>query len=318
MSTKGFESSPLPGSRSLNSAPPLPECRDAIFQADGAPVRIARPGLVVVAGYLYGSGLYEAFELAGIRTLSAAVDWGRDVLTQLDRGDLDLGIYNQLETEKYLTENSTSSIHLIGSIGASMGGKNFAITASSKSDLVGTSIDQLASKLQGRRLYVGKSTDRYTNILKALRMSDQELESTGVLIIDLPDPGLALIKHDPEALLVCGQNARIAAQKDPDFVELLNFDSLRESDKNHFLESSQNCLVFSDRLFGMLRKKPLELMKHLMSRLTSLNLEPERLEKLLNYLRVNCFSYAEQNEFDCDELARQIMYETYHVGERVW
>lgn len=295
-----------------------PSNSSSLIEPDGKHIAIARPGLVVVAGYLYGAGVYKMFEEAGIVTQSASVSWGREVLQAIDAGILDLAIYNNLETIEYLQENPESTLKIIGSIGASMAGKNFAITVSANSDLVGTPLDELPNKLSGRQLYVGINTDRYRNILAALKMTEEEFIATGVNIIDFPDPPLSIIKNNPMALLVCGQNTRVAAQIDESFVEILNYDTIAAEDKQRFYRASENCLIASARLFKMLKVTPNQLIKHFARNLIELHYDNEALDELISYLKISGFTFSEQQEFDCDKLARQIMFETYHVGSRQW
>lgn len=290
----------------------------ALIRSDGRHVTIACPELVVVAGYLHGAGVYKMLEDAGITIQSVTVNWGRDVLQAIDSGKLDIAIYNKQETTAYLEEHPDSTLKVIGNIGASMAGKNFAITVAANSDLIDTPLSELPAKLKGRQLFVGKTTDRYRNILSALKMTDEQLLATGVNIIDFPDPPLSIIKDNPMALLVCGQNARMAAQIDDSFVEILNYDCIAPEDKQLFYEASENCLIASERLSNMLVVPFKELMKHFAGNLFELQFNQELLGKLIEFLKLYCFTFSENEIFDCDKLARQILFETYHVGSRQW
>lgn len=297
---------------------PERESHSKFFNNDGKSIKIARPHLVVVAGYLFGSDIVEVLRADGIKTRDVRVEWGNRVLEQLGKGKIDIAVYNKTATEQFLKENPNSQLHIIGDIGSSMGGKNFSITALKESSLTKCSIDEIPTSLSGRTIYVGVQTDRFTNLLTALRITETQLHKTGANIINISDPDLVLLENNPEALLVCGQNARVAAQKDDRFVEILNYDLVDDQTKGYFRSTSANVLVFSSRAYNLLKTEPSQLMQQLEMNLTLLKCNEKRKSDLIDMLADECFSDDDHSKYDCTELTEQILFETYHIGCRRW
>ena len=165
-------------------------------------------------------------------------------------------------------------------------------------------------------MIVGKSSDRYQNLLDVLGVAEEsELKLRKLHIMDLTDAPCDLLLGSPDAILICGQNRRFEARHFPDLVELRGFSGLPDPVKERVRRRSANALFISERAVRVFECAPEAIVRYIRASMTTR--WTERFDDLLGQV-------ATESEFDSleskerREATARIIFETYRFGTPRW
>ncbi|QRZ60811.1 hypothetical protein [Rothia sp. ZJ932] len=289
---------------------------EKIFSDDIKPVNIARPRLVVVAGYLYSCGIYEMLENEKVKARSIDVVWGDSIIQKVENGSIDLAVYNKNAVDKYLSNKPDSALTILTELEPSMGGENFAVTVRPGHPLLGKTPSEIKNLIHDYKVVVGKTTDRYINLLRWLDADSDFSKEIDKNVVDWSDPDSRIFQIAPDALIMFGQNARVAARLDG-YKELTNFDLLIPNQRNHFIESAKNYLICSESFVDSLNIGKDDLVEKFNTNMGRNGRNSEFVKEVSNLLKNQCFLDYEQESFDCEKIVEHILFETYRIGKKV-
>lgn len=310
------------GPRSKTVLPPstdelsLPRDSSTRTRNEAPDLIIANSRLLVVRAFILGSNIEGKLRALGLGAAFSEHKWSDALLTKCREGAVDIAIYNNRAVERYL--NATENADLIHGpvVCHSMGGRNFSMVSHRDHPLVGASSTEFMEVLSGTTIYVGKSTDRYLNLLDALEATEEALERANIRIVNMTDPSIEVLREDPTALICGGQNARFEARISKDFVEVLDFDSLPARTQESLRSRAANCLVYSSRasaLIGDLEAFGDSLVEEFRSSTSSVR----NVKKLVELLTHEC-EFDEAPAADRSAIAQHVLFETYRIGDPVW
>lgn len=285
-----------------------------VFNDDTDKIIIASTGLVVTDSFIYGSKIETFCKDEGVSVKYYAMDWSENILKKISNGKIDIGIYNEKETNNFILNNPNTNIRTTKSIGYSMGGKHFSIIVSVKSDLINTPHNELFEKLKNRNVYIGLNTDRFISFCHILGVSIEVMKSSNINFIDIPDPSsLNLLYADPSSILVGGQNIRFSVYNDSNFVEIINYDNVSDKSKIFLQQIASNCIVYSDNLKRKLFMNTDSFFDLLFHNFNMLNFDKESISNLIDNLEMAC--KLPENLDNHRGIIKHILYETYRIGE---
>lgn len=275
-------------------------------------LRLATSGLTVIDSIMQGWDCDLIFRRNGFTIDRFPYKWSDKILTDMEAGKLDIAIYNK-ESCLSFNKNNGGSIHIVRDICSSMGGRNFYILASKNGKWRNMTLEQFKQSIDSDTIIgVPKHSDMYKNLLFILDISEEEIVSRGVKIIDYhSDQGLELFKILPDLLIVAGQDIRFLAECIGDYFELISYDYFPQEKKNYFFKNSINSLIISNSA---------------MSKLKNINIEQLGIDLMLNFYRnfmkkdstdkiygalVNKLSHICHDEETLKYIINKILFETY-------
>lgn len=236
--------------------------------------------------------------------------WGDALIDSVADGSLAMCIYNESRGLERI--GAVGSVTHAGTLGYSMGGRNFAVVASRHGRWAGCEMRDLSERFADASVIVGRSTDRFSNLLDVLGLPDEaSLRDRNITVIDVADSPCTMLLSMPDAIMVAGQNRRIEARQSPDLVELDGFDDLGRETRSRIRSRSANALFVADRLPSELGMTPEQIRLVLWSQV-SLQWASEA-DTLLHVI-------ADESEFDGLsmaarlEAAEEIVFATYRFG----
>lgn len=250
----------------------------------------------------------------GFEVKNRTYQWSDKILRDLASGKIDMAIYNKESCLKF-NHTHDDQIKIVRDVCSSMGGRNFYILASRKGRWTNLTYQQFKNSLdEDTVIGVSKSSDMYQNLLYILDMTEEELLSRGVKILDYSAAqGLNLFDVFPNILIIAGQDIRYLARRKNDYFELINYEDFPEEKKDFFYRNSVNSLLLgpsgAKKLEGInIDNLGVELMLSFYRNLMNENYRNELYHKLSWSLRDIC-----DDEEDLDYIIRNIIFETYRI-----
>jgi hypothetical protein len=257
-----------------------------------------------------------ALQRAGLEAESKAqpvfveVPWGDRILERIAEGSADMGIYNETRGRKYIKDST--SVRFAGTIGHSMGGKNFGIIVSAKGPWAGMQIKELRTNLADASIVVGRDSDRFDNLLDILGIDDTSaLQERNLSVVDVADAPCSMLRSMPTAVMVAGQNRRFEAREDSELVELDGFADLEEDIKSRIRQRSANGLFISDRALSRIGMDAIDILQALWGQVS--HQWTARSIELVNVVADG----SEFDDFSVEQRRRvveEIVYATYRFG----
>lgn len=304
-------------------APSIPETSEqaAVVDSVEAPphgvLQVANSRLIVVRAVVLAWDLDEIVAQAGFTVHYVELPWTDALLRAVGEQRLNLAIFNAQLVRNYLAEHTSPTVLALGTLGYSMGGRNFCVLAHRRSRWAGLDTASFLADPSGSRIYVGLHSDRYYNLLRALNMSEEELVSREVQCVNISEPTLEVFETDPDALVVGGQNTRFEALLAGDYFELVGYEALDDAARAWFRNSSANALVASMDTVERLGAAGVSLFADLKRRFYANWQDPRHFGRLLHRVIDEC-DFHRVDPGDRERIARHVLYESYRVGEPVW
>jgi hypothetical protein len=281
------------------------------------PLRVADSDLLVVKAWLLGSDIAGFAEAKGGKVRFRKYDWSDQLVADCDCGSLDVAIYNTAISERYCESTSNNAVRVSQSVGSSMHGRNFCMIVRADHPLVSFTISEIREYLSDVTIYVGRYTDRFSNLMLALGVVDDGFWSErNIRIVDLPDPKLEVLDTDPEGILVPGQNLRFEAHLRGGYCEVVSYESLERNVCDELRRRSANSLLVG-RDYDLGYGEPRQLVSELQRRFRANTSDDEFVAQLVEDL-VDCCDFGRNSDSDKTKLARHVLFETYDIGVQQW
>ncbi len=270
-------------------------------------IRIVDSNLVVIKAVLLGWGLDDLLVPTGYVPRYVPIPWGGDILASLDNRQVDIAIYNRMETLAY-SESTTTDINILVSVGHSMGGRNFSVLANRNGPWAAMSAAEFLASSAKATFLVPARSDMYSNLLDVLCTYDMNAADR-ITVLNVPHATVELADRDPNILLVGGQNTRFAAVASGRYVELITFDMLDRAHQRRLGRYSENIVVATTSLIDQMREVGLEnlgpqLRDNFIAHWSDTDLFDEHLDELALHTEL----------YDQQSLVRHILYESYRFG----
>lgn len=265
--------------------------------------------LVVVRAFTSALPLVRLRHLNLERVCLEELPWGDGLVERLGDGTLDLVLYNELRG-RALSE-SYESVHCLGIVGYSMGGRNFCMLTNVDSRWATSTLADLREGICDATLVVGRSTDRFQNALDVLGLTEADLDRRRIAVLDIPDAPCSLLESMPDALMVCGQNRRFEVRQHRRLKEVDGFGDVPEDVKALVRRRSANALFVSSRLMDASGVTEKELL---------LDFARGVSDAWASHYEILLDLVAREAEFDSldmverREAAQQIIFDTYRFG----
>lgn len=291
---------------------------DAVSAPPKGVIQIAHSRLVVVRSILLAWDLEKTVGPAGYSVHYLDLPWTDSIVKAIAEERLDLAIFNNRSVMDYRTETTMGSVHSMGIFGYSMGGKNFCILASRRGRWATVDTNGFLANPRNANIYVGLHSDRFRNLLNVLNITADQLLDKEIRIINLPEPNLDVFDTDPDALIICGQNARFEAMQSGELFELVRYESLDDQIRSSFRDSAANALIASSRCIRDFESsKIVDLFPQLRRNFYSNWQDPRQFPNLLDRIINEC-EFGGSDPKSREFVARHVLYETYRIGDPVW
>lgn len=290
--------------------------RKKLFSNDLREITLASSNLVVVLGVLLGGKMDEIFSQEGIKTNTLTMDWNDSILEGLARDYFQMSIYNKNSGDIYIRNHPECGIVKLADIQSSMGGKNFSIIARRGHDLEKKSLGSIREEICQYPIFVSINSDRYTSLLTAIGMSDIEFrEQRKAKLINQCEPSLDVLMKIPKALLVCGQNIRVASRFNPEnFTELLNYDTLEDhKTKKQLIDISKNAIFISKSFYEKIIDAE-AFRRKINENIVGWGFSSESISPLVKKIAAHCLQ-TEVPGTSLNKIIETILFETYRIGE---
>ena len=295
----------------------VPEQAVARPKLDLPVLRVADSDLVVAKAWLLGSDIEGYAEQMGGKARLRKRDWSDRLLADCDRGELDVAIFNTIASTRYQEMTYGNAVWVSKPFAQSMHGRNFCMIVRSGHPLVGLSIAQIRESLSGISIYVGQDTDRYSNLMLVLGIDDDSYWADHhIHIVNVPDPRLKTLDTDPYGILIPGQNRRLEAHLAGGYEELVSYESLEPGICAELRQRAANSLIVGrsyDNGYG----EPEELLATLKKRFKLNTSNEDFVDQLVEDLVDRC-DFGDNSAADQARITRQVLYETYNVGDPQW
>lgn len=287
-----------------------------MFHPGTTEILIGTSKLVVVDSFLYGCGFSDLCLTESVHADYISSNWSTNVIDRLEKGKLDIAIFNKELSNKYISEKNYRNVRAISDIGHSMGGKCFSVVAHN-SNKIDVDYSNILSAFENRIVFIGVKSDRFANFCSMLNLTEAQAHSSNITFIDIPDPdSLEILGLNKEAILVGGQNIRFSAQQNGDFEEIIDFNRLPTFFKRKLFEASQNTILVSNALENKMIADAESLVSQLTTNFDKLRMNAPLYDKLVDKLKHSC-SFPEGLE-DSETIIKHVIFETYRHGNPQW
>ena len=276
-------------------------------------IRIADSELVVVRSFLIGSGIESYFNNLDIQMIN--FPWDTSLLDACQEGSIDFCVFNKLSTESYMRETPNLNFEILGSVGHSMGGRNFSAVVHSDNPLLGKTLSEIKKEFHGYTIYIGLRNDRFRNLMYIFDVNEQYFTDNNVKIINIPDVSTSVLLNDPTAIVFGGQNLRLEALSMPNFCELIPFSNLPASKQSMLRANSENVFIINNDSKIRLNIT-LDFMSTLLQNFNQNVYNRDKLNRLVSHLANTC-SFTSNSYEDRCRFVRHILYESYRFGNPV-
>ena len=275
-------------------------------------ISIADSKLVVVHSFIIGSELETCFKNTPVQLIP--FEWDSSMLDACSQGRIDFCVYNKLSTISYIESHTNPNIEILGTIGHSMGGKNFSAVVHVGNKLLGKTISEIKTELHGCTIYVGKNNDRFRNLMCILDLDEKFLMNNNN-IINIPDVTTEVLRNDPTAIVFGGQNLRLEAISMDEFTELIPFSTLDTEKQNKLKANSENVLIVNKSSKIKLKIAP-DFMQKLLANFHRNGYNQTQLDELTDRL-TNICSFVSNDYNERRRFVQHILYESYRFGNPV-
>ncbi|MDR1033688.1 MAG: hypothetical protein LBL41_02830 [Bifidobacteriaceae bacterium] len=277
-------------------------------------ITIADSTLVVVHSFIKGAEFEKVFPSAKVKYVTQK--WGKSTLDYCNAGRAQFCIGNHNDVLKYLNENKNSKLKILGTIGHSMGGRNFSIIVRSDSSLIDKTLDEIKDNLAEHVILVGTNTDRFRGLLTVLGVDADWITEKEIKLIDNPDPELSIFDLNPNAIMVAGQNVRLQALNSNKYAELLPFTELDRETRRELLNNSENVLVSNSDFLTENKLDEYEIFQTLTNNFNALSRDFNAVDAFVDDLLDECELVIDDYDLR-EKLVRRALYETYRLGTPV-